>query len=65
MQGSAAWLLLVLIYFAVGHTMAMTLTAMPSAAVRTLFLCFAERPDRLNETHPIIYQRLSRIAEVS
>ena len=44
--------------------MATTLTAMPSAAVRTLFLCFAERPDRLNDTHPIIYQRLSRIAEV-
>ena len=37
---------------------------MQSAAVRTLFLCYAERPDRLIESHPIIYQRLSRLAEV-
>ena len=37
---------------------------MQSAAVHTLFLCFAERPDRLIESYPIIYQRLSRLAEL-
>lgn len=39
-------------------------TQIMGAVIKTLFVCFAENPGRLNQLHPLIYHRFARLAEV-
>ena len=35
-----------------------------AAVIKTLFVCFAENPERLSQLHPLIYHRFVRLAEL-
>ncbi|OQR99207.1 transmembrane protein [Achlya hypogyna] len=50
--------------FMVGYSVSSTATTMLSTAVKTLFVCFAQNPDRLSHLNPIIYHRYIRLSEL-
>ncbi|KDO27698.1 hypothetical protein SPRG_07327 [Saprolegnia parasitica CBS 223.65] len=50
--------------FVVGYSVSSTATAMLNTAVKTLFVCFAQNPDRLSQLNPIIYHRYVRLSEL-
>lgn len=47
------------------HTILLTVLEPLRAAVKTVYVCFAEYPASLRNAFPLIYQRLSRISEGS
>ncbi len=57
------WMAVVILFVAYSQ---MSLTAqLIEAAIASVLSCFAESPQRLRETHPILFHRFVRIAEFS
>jgi len=50
--------------FTLCYTTLSIATQIMGAVIKTLFVCFAEHPSRLNQLHPLIYHRFARLAEV-
>ncbi|CAH0493397.1 unnamed protein product [Peronospora farinosa] len=50
--------------FTLCYTTISLATQVTAAVIKTLFVCFAENPERLSQLHPLIYHRFVRLAEL-
>ncbi|CAI5732018.1 unnamed protein product [Peronospora destructor] len=55
---------LTLASFTLCYTTISLATQVIAAVIKTLFVCFAENPERLSQLHPLIYHRFVRLAEL-
>ncbi|RLN86552.1 hypothetical protein BBJ28_00001499 [Nothophytophthora sp. Chile5] len=62
--GSTHTIFFALSAFALCYTTISLTTQVIGAAIKTLFVCFAENPGRLSQLHPLIYHRFVRLAEL-
>ncbi|CAI5725070.1 unnamed protein product [Hyaloperonospora brassicae] len=53
-----------MVAFALCYTTVSLATQVIAAVIKTLFVCFAENPERLSQLHPLIYHRFVRLAEL-
>ena len=60
----AAWVMIVLSTFATGFAGMSLACEIFEASMNAVIMVFAEQPESLSQAHPIVYHRLSRIAEM-
>mmetsp|Transcript_16845 Transcript_16845/g.27374 ORF Transcript_16845/g.27374 Transcript_16845/m.27374 type:complete len:102 (+) Transcript_16845:2333-2638(+) len=63
--GDASLLEVLLFSYVLCYTILFTALEPLRAAIKAVYVCFAEHPLSLSQAFPLIYQRLSRISEAS
>ncbi|MFN3504308.1 MAG: hypothetical protein ACK4ZJ_18845, partial [Allorhizobium sp.] len=59
-----SWIVLMFAAYCVGASVSTVVLSPLHAALDAMVVCFAERPESLSATHPVVFHRYMRVSEV-